>query len=137
MEQQDIVGIGGAFGAVGGDFSTLSSNPAGIALYKRNEFTITPSFFNGNTSSDYLGNTNSDNKFNVDLGNIGLIFTGKANNSDATGFKNFQFGFGINRTADFNNRFVIQGYNSKTSLMTDYTNTANTDKLTPANLNSL
>ena len=130
------VGIGGAFGAVGGDFSTLSSNPAGIALYKSSEFTITPSFFNGNTSSKYLGTTNSDNNFDVNLGNIGLVFTGKANKSNGNGFKNFQFGFGINRTANFNNRIVIEGYNSTNSLMTDWTNFANAEKKTPANLGS-
>lgn len=130
------LGIGGAFGAVGADFSTLSSNPAGIALYKSSEFTITPSFFNGNTSSDYLMSTNSDNKYDFALGNVGFIFTGKAKNStdDSHGFKNFQFGFGLNRTADFNNRILIQGYNSKSSLMTEYTNAANAEHTTPGNL---
>lgn len=33
------VGLGGAYGAIGADFSSLSSNPAGIGVYKRSEFT--------------------------------------------------------------------------------------------------
>ncbi|MDA3853446.1 MAG: hypothetical protein PF444_04305, partial [Bacteroidales bacterium] len=34
--------MGGAFSALGGDFSTLSVNPAGIGIYRSNEFTFTP-----------------------------------------------------------------------------------------------
>ena len=128
------LGIGGAFGAVGADFSTLSTNPAGIALYKSSEFSFTPLIFNGNTSSNYLGSSNSDNKFNINLGNLGLVFASKTHNSDNNGFKNFQFGFGINNTANFNNRVFIQGYNSKTSLMTDWTNVANAEHANPDNL---
>ena len=37
-----FMGAGGAFGATGGDFSALSTNPASIGLYKRHEVTITP-----------------------------------------------------------------------------------------------
>lgn len=36
------MGLSGAYGAIGADFSTLSSNPAGIGLYRRSEFSITP-----------------------------------------------------------------------------------------------
>ena len=36
------VGIGGAIGALGADFSVLSTNPAGAAAYRRSEFTFTP-----------------------------------------------------------------------------------------------
>lgn len=120
------LGMGGAYGALGADFSTLSSNPAGIGLYKRSEFSFTPSFYIGSTKSDYLENTNTDNKYNFNFGNLGLIFTAKAKNSsdDTHGFKNFQFGFGINRTATFDNRFMIDGYNNKSSLMNDYINQA-------------
>ena len=48
--QQDIFGnarfaaMSGAFGALGGEFSSLSYNPAGIGMYQSNELTFTPSF---------------------------------------------------------------------------------------------
>ena len=38
------VGLGGAVGALGGDFTSLSVNPAGIGLYRQSEinlFTLT------------------------------------------------------------------------------------------------
>ena len=46
-------GLGGAFGAVGADFSVIAVNPAGIGLYKSSELTFSPSFWLGNTSSSY------------------------------------------------------------------------------------
>ena len=35
------MGMGGAFGALGGDISTLSQNPAGIGVYRSNEIVTT------------------------------------------------------------------------------------------------
>ena len=49
------MGLCGAFGAFGAFFSVLSTNPAGIGLYKSSEFTITPTLFYGATNSAYNG----------------------------------------------------------------------------------
>ncbi|MGL4598715.1 MAG: hypothetical protein ACRCYO_14455, partial [Bacteroidia bacterium] len=43
--------MGGAFGALGGDMSVICVNPAGLAIYRKNELTFTPSFFNQRVSS--------------------------------------------------------------------------------------
>ena len=32
------LGMGGAFGALGGDISAMNTNPAGLAIYKRSVF---------------------------------------------------------------------------------------------------
>src|SRR4051812_2532502 len=54
--------MSGAFGALGGDFSSLSTNPAGIGIYRSQEFTFTPSIYGSNTQSLFLGNRSSENK---------------------------------------------------------------------------
>lgn len=47
ISQPDLKGtarfmsMGGAFGALGGDLSTFSQNPAGIGVYRRSEIGIT------------------------------------------------------------------------------------------------
>lgn len=47
LTQQDMKGtarfmsMGGAFGALGGDLTTISQNPAGIGVYRSNEIGIT------------------------------------------------------------------------------------------------
>ncbi len=114
-----FVAMGGAFGALGADFTTLSYNPAGIALYKRSEFTITPSIYVGRTESSYFGNRNDDERYNFNLGNAGLVMVTTPNNTNS-GWKNIQFGIGINRLANFNNRVLISGFNESSSYLTPY-----------------
>ena len=120
------LGCGGAFGAIGADFSTLSFNPAGIGLYKSSEFTFSPSMYIGKTTSSYLGSTNEDNRYNFNLGNVGMVLAFPLNSkmSDA-GWKNMQFGFGINRTQNFNNRMIIEGNNMSSSLLDTWVEYAN------------
>src|SRR5277367_4559553 len=59
---QDILGgtarfaaMGGAFCAVGGDLSTLSYNPGGIAVFTKNQLEITPGLTLQSTNANYNG----------------------------------------------------------------------------------
>ncbi|MFP4287724.1 MAG: OmpP1/FadL family transporter [Bacteroidales bacterium] len=127
------VSMGGAFGALGGDFSSLSTNPAGIAVYRSNEFTITPSLNFAEVGSSFYGNSEEDIKYNFNVGNIGLVFAfTEPNQLKETGWLGFQIGLGINRHANYNNRRIYEGFNPESSLMTDYLQRANLES-TPAN----
>ncbi len=117
--------MGGAFGALGADISALSFNPAGIAMYKRTEFTFTPSIYNINTKSSFNGSGSSDSKLNFNFGNIGIVTSYTRPDSDEPGWKNTNFAFGYNRTANFNNNISIQGDNNKSSMLDTYLNSAN------------
>ena len=111
--------MAGSFGALGADFSTLSINPAGIGIYRKSEISITPSFFNQSTTSNLNGTSLQDSKPNFSFGNVGIVLAHY--NADAqNGWKGFSFGFGYNRTNDFNNRIEMQGKNSNSSLMDVY-----------------
>jgi len=119
--------LGGAFGALGADFSSLSQNPAGIGLYKISEFTFTPSFYIGKTASKFMDSqARDDYKYNFNVGNIGFIYTffKKGNYAQDAGFKAAQFGFGINRLNNFNNRMIMEGFNPTSSMMNQYVNYA-------------
>ena len=102
--------MAGSMGALGGDISTLSFNPAGIAIYRKGELSITPSVFSQSTSSTFNGTNASDRKLNFNFGNIGLVttinLTGKNN---TTGWESINFGFGYNRKNNFHNRISIKG----------------------------
>ena len=117
--------MGGAFGALGADFSSLSSNPGGIGLYKKSEMTFTPSLYFGKTVSEYNGYKSDDAKTNFNVSNWGIIFSTKPNNSDRSVLKNFQFGVGLNRTNNFNNRMIMQGNNNENSYVDTYVDNAN------------
>jgi hypothetical protein len=112
------MGVGGAYGAIGADFSSLSNNPAGIGLYKRSDFSITPLLNFANTQSTYNGQSHTESKNNFAFGNAGFVLAFDPNNSlDRSPFRNFQIGFGINRLRDFNNNIFIQGENDENSYL--------------------
>ncbi|TVQ92284.1 MAG: hypothetical protein EA393_03775 [Bacteroidetes bacterium] len=116
-----FISTGGAFGALGGDFSTLSINPAGIAIYRGNEFTITPSLNFSKVESTFYGTFADDIKYDFNVGNIGLVLVfNDPNQLKESGWMGFQFGLGMNRHLNFNNRKIYEGFNTESSLMTDY-----------------
>lgn len=127
-----FVGMGGAFGAVGADFSTLAINPAGIGLYQSSEISLTIAPMISNSQSDYYGSISTDNKVNFSLGNFGFIFTIKPSKNKSGGLKNFNFGFGMNRQNDFNNKVYISGENPTSSMIQSYVNVLNTDGTPPS-----
>jgi long-subunit fatty acid transport protein len=110
--------MGGAFGALGADFSVLAQNPAGIALYRKNEFTISPLFNYTNATTDFLNNNNSDGRFNFGFSDFGLIFTHNLKNGH--GWKNWNMGFGYNRINSFSGRTYYEGKNNENTLLDSY-----------------
>jgi hypothetical protein len=106
------IAMGGAFGALGGDFSTLSTNPAGIAVYRGSEFTFSPEFYNATTNARYYSKETKESKFNVNLSNLGYV----ASFSEDNGIlKAVNFGIGFNRIANFHRNSVIAGDNPYTT----------------------
>ncbi len=119
-------GLSGAYGAVGADFSSLSQNPAGIGLFRKSEFVITPVFSGNNTTSTFRGNTLDDHRNTAYLGNIGFVFTQNMNGM-AGPIVQMQFGFGVNMMSMFSNRMRLTGFNNENSLLTTYVNEANSN----------
>lgn len=117
-----FVSMGGAFGALGADFSCASYNPAGIGMYQFNEFSITPSF-NLNTSSSYFKNEKSDeSKLAISLDNIGFVWSSPYK---STKWKRINFAFGWNQVNNYNKNIYIQGYNHQNSLVNSILDRAN------------
>lgn len=111
----------GAFSALGADFSTLSVNPAGIAVYKKSEFLLSPSIYFASSQSKYNNTLGEDSKVNFNIASFGMVFTGDiANNTEAPEWKNIQFGFGVNRQANFNSSFMMRGSNPENSILDVY-----------------
>ena len=102
------VGVGGTMGAIGGDFTTTSINPAGLAWYRRSELVLTPTYFATQTESTLVGGQGavSDDLSNFGLGGAGLVI---ANRPARGKLKTANFAFGVNRIADFNQRFTYEG----------------------------
>jgi long-subunit fatty acid transport protein len=101
------VGIGGAIGALGADFSVLSTNPAGAAAFRRSEFTFTPTLELSSVDATLRdNNTNTDNKTNFNFNNIGVVFSGSPLSSK---WRTAVFGIGVNRMANFHQNIYYEG----------------------------
>jgi hypothetical protein len=105
------IGFGNASGAVGGDFSCMSLNPAGLGIYRRSEFTITPSLKMNNMNANYLGNESDATAAKFNFNNLGLVMTWseKGRRYDNSDWKAISFGIGFNRLADFRNDYIYRG----------------------------
>jgi hypothetical protein len=112
------IGLGGAFNALGGDFSSLSTNPAGIARFSGVDIHISPAFHISNVSSEFLSANTSDNKLKFNIYNLGIILPANFFSSGSGSALNL--GVGINRIANFNEQFFIGGFNPINSLLNAY-----------------
>lgn len=102
------LGVSGAMGALGGDFSTASSNPAGIGVYRGSELTLSPMLYSINTDAMLRPTSAPYSQNNTRFGfNAGLVLTAK--NSNDADWRNINFAMGVNRLAEFNQRFNYRG----------------------------
>ena len=109
-------GMGNAFGALGGDFTSLSINPAGSAVYQSGEFVITPGFYFNKSSITAGNNKFSDNDNGFTLNNVGAVGAFRTNRSEA-GIISINYGVGYNRLADYSsNAFANFGQSSDSYL---------------------
>lgn len=99
------VGLGGAFGALGGNLSALSTNPAGIGIYRSSELSFTPALMVSQTRTKTdEKKVRLSEKWNFNMGNFGWVGVINLSSSDSKNeWKKIQFGIGMNRLADFGN----------------------------------
>lgn len=99
--------MGGAFGALGGDISSMTTNPAGIGIYKSSEVVATLNLASIKTQSNLLGSKvdQSKTKFNFDnLAYIGYFPTG-----NYSGIKGWNVGIAYNRVKNFARNYKTSG----------------------------
>jgi hypothetical protein len=124
-----FTGLGGAFNALGGDFGSLSTNPAGIATYRSSEFVITPSLTVNKATTDFRGESLSDSRTRFGLANLGYISTYLTRKSE--GLISLNFGLGYNKSANFYKRTRLRGKDSPVSVIDMFTQYANGLNLNP------
>lgn len=118
--------MAGSTGAIGGDFSNIALNPAGLAFYRRNEFSFSPSFDFTNSNADYYGNLRSDSKLNFNISNLGIVIYNPAVNRMKTkGWLSSTFAFGLTRQGGLGGRFTASGINNQSSLADAMVQSAN------------
>ncbi len=121
------LGLGGAWGAVGADPTSASINPAGLALYRKNEFMGSLAITATMSSANYQGNITKDGRTILNLPNLGMVFT-KLNQSagkdQTTGVVSSSFAFGMNRINNFQTTTSYSGNNNNQSIAQYFANKA-------------
>ncbi|MEG1571935.1 MAG: hypothetical protein RR328_00125 [Bacteroidales bacterium] len=127
--------MSGAFGALGANFSALSTNPAAIGLYSKHEVSITGALSGNNTRSKYLdGKMREDGGLSFNVPSGGMVFVVyEGSQLETNAWRRIQLGFGVNRMNDYNNNTYIEGFNAKNSMVDKFIQNAN--GINPGNLN--
>ena len=112
------MGLGNALGAVGGDMTSVCINPAGMGLYRSNEFTTTLNLLDNYHSSTYYDSRNGGNKMRLSIPNVGYV--GYNERSNYKPLRATQFGIGLTRTDDYNMRTLARGINPTSSRIDNY-----------------
>jgi long-subunit fatty acid transport protein len=117
-----IQAMGGAQTALGGDISTAASNPAGLGMYNRSEFSITGSQIGFRSSGDYfsgdnlLTSGNNANRGQFRFPNFGVVFS---TDKESNGILKGNFAISQTRLNDFHQNIEYGGLNPNTSVI-DY-----------------
>lgn len=99
--------MSGAFGALGGDISSINVNPAGISVFNTSMFTGSFNVRSSDIASNYYGNTATNQDQFTNLSQAGAILVFESSfNSD---WSKFAVGLNYRITKDFNDSFLAEG----------------------------
>jgi len=115
------MGVAGAFGAVGADFSSVSINPAGLGLFRSSEFTVSPALDIHMNEARYLNQQKTDRKSKFHIDNFGVLFSKEIQNSK---WKFRNIGFSYITYNKFYDSYSLSAENPNNSFLDYYANQA-------------
>ncbi len=98
--------MAGAFGALGGDLSSIVSNPAGSSVFTHAEIVGTLSIQNNQNKATYFGNTKENEESNLSIHQIGIVIPFRNNSNDWT---KTTFAFNGQTQSFFENDYRVVG----------------------------
>lgn len=133
--------MGNAFTALGGDLGSMGINPAGSAVNKYSQYSITPAVsvasgsasYNSFDKTSYTTSTdNSDAKFTLPSVGMSMYF----NTGRKYGLRGFSLGLAGNASSYYMDDIQAGGQNAKTSYMGYLADEATRNQLSATKLNS-
>ena len=113
--------LGGAFGALGGDLSSISNNPAGSTIFNYNEGSATIGVNVFSNDVNFLNGANINDKTSFDINQFGFVlgFVNKKEKWDKVAI-----GFNFQSQNNFNNKIEAQAVNMNRGLVDYFVNLA-------------
>lgn len=127
--------MGGAFGALGGDLSGVTINPAGSAVFINNFSSLTLSNANKANTSTFYGTTNKMNESTFDMNQFGAVWVFSNYNPESKWSK-FTLAMNYDKVNNFRNATFAQGFNPNNSIAGYFTSYANGIPVNVLNSNS-
>lgn len=127
--------LGNAMTALGGDFGSITLNPATSAIYPYSELSITPLLTNQFSDVQYFGHLTGDRYTRAGLSSVGYVGSWKT-----SGPVSLSFAAGYNRVQDFTLRTSVRRNDAESSWLTpvatmtdgiQYTDLESTDDYNP------
>lgn len=123
------IGVAGAMGGIGADGASLFTNPAGLARFRKNNYSITGGINTLNHSSTYINaNAIPTRQTNYALNGVNLNFVSIARERGVPrkeGWLNHNFSLGYQQSANFNRTYRYEGQNSNNSYLDAVANMVN------------
>jgi len=98
--------MGGAFGALGGDLSSININPAGSSVFINSDMALTIGLKNQEIKNDFQNSSSTSNNDNFTFNQIGFVLVYDNQKSK------FSIAYNMNKLNDFNDSFAFSGQNS-------------------------
>lgn len=117
-----ILGLGGAQTALGGDYSSALSNPAGLGMFNKPEFTFSLGYTDHKTTADYFGTKTDDNRSIFNIPGFSYVWHFPNNNESFIGGS---LGVSFSRVNDFNRSITYSGSNQNSSIIDYFIEQAN------------
>lgn len=108
-------GMSGAFGAVGGDLSSINVNPAGSLFFNNNFASVSGTSLNSNNRSDYFGTRAKENYSTLDINQLGAVLVFN-DNSGKTNWSKIAVALNYDTTNNFDNSLFSAGVNPNNSI---------------------
>lgn len=102
--------LSGAFGALGGDMSAVSLNPAGSAVFAQSHVSLTVSNLETDNNTQYFNGLVKSNASNFDINQGGAAFVFASNNGSP--WRKFTFAIAYDRTDNHNDNWIARGLNT-------------------------
>lgn len=103
--------MSGAFGALGGDFSSINVNPAGSSVFANSQVAVSLSNYNIKNNASYFGSSTQEKNNSLDLNQAGIVFI--LENSDKNSdWKKFAFAINYDNKKNYTNSIKTIGINN-------------------------
>lgn len=103
--------MSGAFGALGGDMSAVSINPAGSAIFTTSHASLSISSLNTSNDVRYFNGLNSSTESKFDLNQTGAAFVFNNTNQNSP-WKKFVLSIGYDKLGNFEDNWFASGTNT-------------------------